>query len=58
MIHEREHTEKGQIYFRHHEVSEDCNIHPRPPWVIGEEEISECLSFSMQGVFGVHHEDA
>ena len=58
MINERDHIEKGQIYFWHHEVSEDCNIHPHPPWIIGEKEMSELLSFSMQGVFGEHHEDA
>ena len=44
MINERDHIEKGQICFQHHEVSEDGNIHthpPPPPWIVGEEEMSE-----------------
>ena len=61
MINERDHIEKGQICFRHHEVSEDGDTHTHPPprpWIVGEEEMSESWSFSMQGVFGERHEDA
>lgn len=44
MINERDHIEKGQICFQHHEVSEDGDTHTHPPprpWIVGEEEMSE-----------------